>query len=135
MSSHDILEGGLLKGYDQIKEHAGQLPLSEAVYLILVSLASEPRHGYAILKEVADLSGGRVSLSTGTLYGAVKRLLADGWITRTPDPEPDETRRERKFYSLTGRGKRVLRAETQRLSHLSELARLRLEKEARSASD
>ena len=57
-------------------------PLSEATFLILVSLGSGPKHGYAIMKEVEELSHQRVLLSTGTLYGAIKRLLADGTIQR-----------------------------------------------------
>ena len=55
-------------------------PLSEAVLLILLSMAEEPRHGYAILKDVEELSHGRVRLSTGTLYGALRRMLDDRWI-------------------------------------------------------
>ena len=58
------------------------LPLSEPVLLILLSLAQQPRHGYAILKNVEEMSDGRVTLSTGTLYGALRRLLEDRWIER-----------------------------------------------------
>ena len=57
-------------------------PLTESTYFILLSLSPEPKHGYAIMKEVQELSEGRVVLSTGTLYGALKRLLDEGWIIR-----------------------------------------------------
>ena len=92
------------------------LPLSEATFLILLSLAAQPRHGYAIMKEVTALSDGRVQLSTGTLYGAPKRLLDQGWIERF-----DETvinGRERKAYRLTDLGRCILDAETARLQNL-----------------
>lgn len=64
-----------------------EAPLSEATFLILASLGSGPKHGYAIMKAVDELSRGRVQLSTGTLYGAIKRLLADGWIQRVEQAE------------------------------------------------
>ena len=98
------------------------LPLSESTFLILASLRGGPRHGYAIMKKVEALSQGRVTLSTGTLYGAIKRLLADGWIRRFEAPEDDANGRERKSYTLTGRGRRVLEAETQRLRQLVAIA-------------
>lgn len=97
-------------------------PLSEATFLILVSLGSGPKHGYAILKEVEDLSRGRVQLSTGTLYGAIKRLLVDGWIDRLDLPEDGQDGRDRKSYLLTSRGRQVLKVETRRLQELVELA-------------
>jgi DNA-binding PadR family transcriptional regulator len=99
------------------------LPLREPTLLILLSLAPGPKHGYAILKEVGSLSEGRVRLSTGTLYGAIKRLLDDGWIRRVDDPDPDATERERKFYDLTELGRSVLHAEIARLKMLVSVAR------------
>ena len=57
-----------------------QLPLTEPVLLVLLSLAEQPRHGYSIIKDVEQMSGGRVLLSTGTLYGALQRLLDRGWV-------------------------------------------------------
>lgn len=98
------------------------LSLREPTFLILLSLAPHPRHGYAILKEVEALSGGRVRLSTGTLYGAIKRLLDDGWIRRVDDPRPDDTRRERKAYALTESGRRALNVEIERLRRLVQVA-------------
>jgi DNA-binding PadR family transcriptional regulator len=102
------------------------LPLTEPTLLILLSLSPGPKHGYAIMKEVETLSDGRVRLSTGTLYGALKRLLDEGWIVRVEDPEPNGTDRERKAYSLTDRGRYLLKAEVDRLHKLVSVARLRV---------
>lgn len=99
-----------------------QLPLREPTFFILLSLAPGPKHGYAIMKEVEALSERRVSLSTGTLYGAIKRLLDDGWIQPVMDPQPNDTDRQRKAYALTEQGRRVLQAEVQRLEKLVSLA-------------
>jgi DNA-binding PadR family transcriptional regulator len=99
------------------------LPLTEATYYILLSLTPEARHGYAIMKDVRALSHGRVVLSTGTLYGALKRLLEMEWILRVDDPEANGNGRERKIYSLTRLGRRVLEAEVARLDALIESAR------------
>lgn len=104
-----------------------QLPLTESTFFIILSLAPGPKHGYAILKEVEALSEGRVTLSTGTLYGALKRMLDGGWIERVADPEPDESNRERKAYRLTKLGRRILEAETVRLRRLVGLAELQSE--------
>ena len=98
--------------------------------LILFSLAPGPRHGYAIMKDVQTLSQGRVVLSTGTLYGALKRLLRQGWIERVDDAGPslgkgEGTGRPRKLYLLTHLGRRVLDAEVERLQALIAIAHLR----------
>lgn len=98
-------------------EYQDNLPLSEAVFFILVSLLPGPKHGYAIMKDVQALSDSRVNLSTGTLYGALKRLLEGGWVERVED-EQDETGRERKAYALTQLGKGILEAETARMQNL-----------------
>lgn len=104
---------------------AAPAPLTEATFFILLSLAPGPRHGYAIMKEVAALSGRRVVLSTGTLYGALKRLLELAWIVRVPDPDPQATARPRQAYALTRVGRRTLQAETLRLKSLVAAARRR----------
>lgn len=108
--------------------HADPKPaaLSEQAFLILLSLAPGPSHGYAILKDVEALSEGRVVLGTGTLYGALKRLMGQGLIERVPDPLPNDTARERNAYALTEEGRRVMQAEAARLDALLEAARLRL---------
>jgi DNA-binding PadR family transcriptional regulator len=93
------------------------LPLSEAVFFILLSLLPGPKHGYAIMKDVESLSTSRVSLSTGTLYGALKRLLRAGWVQRV-DEGQDDSGRERKAYTLTQLGKGILGAETARMQSL-----------------
>ncbi len=98
------------------------LPLSESVLLILLSLADQPRHGYAILKDVEEMSGGRVLLSTGTLYGALHRLLDEGWIEVV---EQDDAPRGRRAYRLTPSGKRNLQMEVSRMKHLTRLAGMR----------
>jgi DNA-binding PadR family transcriptional regulator len=98
------------------------LPLSEPVLLILLSLATRPRHGYAILKDVAAMSSGRVKLSTGTLYGALRRLLDEGWIERFDEAERS---RGRQAYRLTSAGRRNLQLEVSRMKHLTRLAGLR----------
>lgn len=100
------------------------LPLTETTLLILLSLSPGPRHGYAILKEVETLSDGRVHLSTGTLYGALKRLLDEGCIVRVEDPEPNATDRERKSYILTDQGRHLLHAELERLQKLVTVAQV-----------
>jgi len=98
-------------------DYNDNLPLSEAVFFILLSLLPGAKHGYAVMKDVEALSDSRVSLSTGTLYGALKRLLEAGWVRRVDD-EGDETGRERKAYALTQLGKGILEAETARMQIL-----------------
>ncbi len=100
-------------------------PLTEATFFILLSLSPAPKHGYAIMKEVKALSNGRVVFSTGTLYGAIRRLLEQGWIKRVNDPEPNPTDRERKAYALTDKGRKVVNAETERLRDLLRTAEQR----------
>ncbi len=100
------------------------LPLSEAVFFILLSLLPGPKHGYAIMKDVETLSEARVCLSTGTLYGALKRLLEDGWIERMDD-DGEQTARQRKAYALTRLGKSVLEAEATRMKNLVALMQQR----------
>lgn len=103
------------------------LPLSEPVLLILLSLAGQPRHGYSILKDVERMSDGRVVLSTGTLYGALRRLLDEKWIERVKE---EDTSRGRQAYRLTSRGRSNLQLEVGRMKHLTRLASLRIVKEA-----
>jgi len=105
------------------------LPFREPTFFIMVSLSPGPKHGYAILKKVESLSEGRVKLSTGTLYGAIKRLLGQGWIRRVDDPIPNGAGRERKSYDLTELGRRVLNAEIARLQKLVSVARIQTAEE------
>jgi len=97
--------------------------VTEPVLLILLSLAEQPRHGYGIMKDVAEMSDGRVRLSTGTLYGALRRLLEEGWITRH---SAEDRSRGRQDYRLTARGRKVLEQEVSRVKQLARIAGLRL---------
>jgi DNA-binding PadR family transcriptional regulator len=96
---------------------------SEAVLLILLSLAERPRHGYALMKDIEILSNGRVRLSTGTLYGALRRLLEDQWIQRF---EQADTSREKQAYRLTAAGRKQLQMELHRMRQLTRAASARL---------
>ena len=98
-------------------------PISEPVLLILLSLADQPRHGYAILRDTETMSGGRVRLSTGTLYGALHRLLEDGWIERF---HPTDGSRGKRAYRLSSLGRRNLQQEIARLKRITRLASLRV---------
>ena len=91
----------------------GQAALTEAVYYILLSLAS-PRHGYGIMQETERMSSGRVKLAAGTLYGALNGLLDRGWIRAVPGAEDSR----RKEYALTDKGKEALEGELDRLKEL-----------------
>jgi DNA-binding PadR family transcriptional regulator len=100
------------------------LPLSLSVLHILLSLADAERHGYGIMKEVANRTDGKVRLGPGILYGNIKRLIEEGLIEEAdtrPDPELDDERR--RYYRLTGYGRKVVLAEVQRLSQLINMAR------------
>ncbi len=99
------------------------LPLTEVTFFILLSLSRGPRHGYLIMKEVHGLSQGRVSLSTGTLYGALKRMLETGLVQRI-DSGVRASGRIRKEYRLTESGQRLLVAEIRRLETLVGAARV-----------
>jgi DNA-binding PadR family transcriptional regulator len=112
-----------MRHVSQQPDAAEPKPLTEAVLLILLSLANKPRHGYALMKDIETLSGGRVSLSTGTLYGALRRLLEDEWIVRF---EQEDTSREKQAYRLTPTGMRQLELELDRMKQLTRAATARL---------
>ncbi len=99
-----------------------ELPLTPAAFHILLALADGDKHGYAIMQEVTALSAGQVRLGPGSLYGTIKRLLADGWIAEVED-HLDEGTERRRYYRLTELGQRVVRAEALRLARLVERAR------------
>jgi DNA-binding PadR family transcriptional regulator len=108
-------------------EPSSYLPLTEPTFYILLSLAPGKKHGYAILKDVKDLSRERVNLSTSTLYTAVGRMLDQDLIERIDDEDEDPNPGlPRKSYALTDLGRRVLEAETIRLQGMVKEARLRL---------
>ena len=89
-------------------------PLTPALFHVLLSLADGEKHGYANLKEVESRTGGKVVLSTGTLYGIVKRLLADGWIRESALGSTER----RRAYRLTAAGRKVALVEAERLRDL-----------------
>jgi DNA-binding PadR family transcriptional regulator len=99
-------------------------PLTPAVFHVLLALTDGERHGYAIMQEVAESTGGRIKMGPGTLYGTIKRLLEVRMIEesdRRPDPEMDDERR--RYYRLSGVGRRAVRAEALRYAEMAEVAR------------
>ncbi len=98
------------------------LPLQEATFFILLSLAQAPRHGYAIMQSVAELSDSRVQLSTGTLYGALRRMLDLGWIERFDEKTEVVEGRLRKAYRVTESGRKILNADVARMQALVSIA-------------
>jgi DNA-binding PadR family transcriptional regulator len=100
------------------------LPLPPAMFQILVALADQDRHGYAIMQDVAGRTGGQMKLSPGTLYGSIKRMLDDGLIVELDDrPDPDDDDERRRYYRLTPLGRGVAQAEADRLATLLRQAR------------
>jgi len=97
--------------------------LTEPVLLILMSLADQPRHGYALIKDIEALSNGRVRLSTGTLFGAIRRLLENGWIERS---KQQDRSRGKQDYKLTNEGLSQLKSELNRMRQLTRVANARL---------
>ena len=95
------------------------LPLPSATLHILVALLHGEKHGYAIMGDVERLSDGAVHMGPGTLYGSIKRLLADGLVEETAErPDADLDDQRRRYYRLTGLGERVCTAELRRLEAL-----------------
>ena len=102
------------------------LPLTPAVFHILLALADTDRHGYAIAREVADRTSGQVRLGPGTLYGTLGRMVEAGLIEETDRAGARAASRaddRRRYYALTSLGRDVARAEARRLSHLVDIAR------------
>ena len=99
------------------------LPLTPAVFNILLALADGEKHGYAIMLEVEANTSGQVKMGPGTLYGSIKRMLASGLIAESDErPDPDLDDQRRRYYTLTGLGRRVLAAEAERLTSQLALA-------------
>jgi len=100
------------------------LPLPEATFHILMAVAEEDRHGYAVIQDVAARTHGTVRLSPGTLYRSIQRMLEDGLLEETRErPAPEEDDERRRYYRITPFGKAVASAETRRLKELVRLAR------------
>ena len=99
------------------------LPLTPAVFHVLLALSGGERHGYAIMQAVAETTGGTITMGPGTLYGTIKRLLESQLIEESdsrPDPDLDDERR--RYYRLTAQGQRVVTLEAQRYAHLVRVA-------------
>jgi DNA-binding PadR family transcriptional regulator len=108
----------------EIADKDEQLPLTPAMFHVLLALADGEMHGYAILKEVERRTEGKVRLSAGTLYGIIKRLNGEGWImesSKRPAAGLDDERR--RYYRLTELGRQVTVTEARRLEELLEMAR------------
>jgi DNA-binding PadR family transcriptional regulator len=100
------------------------LPLTPAVFHVLLALADGERHGYAIMQEVAATTDGQIKMGPGTLYGTIKRLLESQLIEESderPDPRLDDERR--RYYRLSGVGEQVVRAEARRYAAIVAVAR------------
>jgi DNA-binding PadR family transcriptional regulator len=99
------------------------LPLTPAVFHVLLALAGGERHGYRIMQDVAEHTGGAIRMGAGTLYGTLQRLLEQGWVDEASG-EADAARDERRrYYRLSARGRRVLGAEVERLESVVRTAR------------
>ena len=106
--------------------HIQEVPLTPAVFYILLALSNEERHGYDIMKQVARDSSGKIKMGPGTLYGSIKRMLDTGLIEEAeekPDPSLDDQRR--RYYSITSLGKKLLSAEIMRYKQAVSIAQQR----------
>jgi DNA-binding PadR family transcriptional regulator len=100
------------------------LPLPAATFHILLAVAGEDRHGYAIIQDVAVRTGGELKLSAGTLYRSIQRMLEQGLIVETRErPAPEEDDERRRYYRITALGTAVAKAEARRLTQLVRMAR------------
>src|SRR5690348_1440948 len=107
------------------------MPMREPTYFVLASLIDGPLHGYGIIKRAAELSGGRVKLSAGTLYGALDRLASEGLVE--VEREERVAGRDRRYYRLTGAGAEALSTEAERLSEAARVVNQRLSARVRTA--
>ena len=100
------------------------LPLPAATFHILLALAKEDRHGYAVIQDVEQRTGGEIRLSAGTLYRSIQRMLEQGLLRETRDrPAPELDDERRRYYRITPFGEAVARAEARRMSELVRMAR------------
>jgi DNA-binding PadR family transcriptional regulator len=100
-------------------------PLPSAAFQILLSLAGEDLHGYGIMRQVEEQSGGRLRLGPGTLYSSIQTLLEEGLIEETDGPGDPSDARRRRHYRLTAGGRKLARSEADRLADLLRVARAR----------
>jgi DNA-binding PadR family transcriptional regulator len=100
------------------------LPLPTATFHILLAIAKEDRHGYAVIQDVEQRTGGEIRLSAGTLYRSIQRMLEQGLLRETRDrPAPEFDDERRRYYRITPFGQAVARAEAHRMSELVRMAR------------
>jgi DNA-binding PadR family transcriptional regulator len=114
----------MAKSAERSRTPESHLPLSAATFQILMAMVGGERHGYAIMKEVEESTGGGVRLGPGTLYGSLKRLLEDGLVEECgerADPQMGDERR--RYYRLTRFGISVTRAEAKRMEAVMQVAR------------
>ncbi|HXD23031.1 MAG TPA: PadR family transcriptional regulator [Gemmatimonadaceae bacterium] len=103
---------------------AALIPLQPATFHILMAVAQEDRHGYGIIQDVAQRTGGELNLSAGTLYRSIQRMLEQGLLIETDDrPAPEFDDERRRYYRITAFGTAVARAETRRMAQLVRMAR------------
>ena len=128
ISRIDIARDDIVRSSEHIvinpKNLEDLLPLTPAMFHILLALADKERHGYDIMREVDERTEGKMRLGPGTLYGSIKRMLKDGLIEELderPDPELDDERR--RYYRLSDFGYRLAVAEAERLARLVKNAR------------
>jgi len=118
---------------DERRDPAALLPLTPAVFHILLALADGEKHGYAIMQEVSARTDGAMRMGPGTLYGSIQRMLKDGLVVEAPgrtgplsaDSASHQTgplEERRRYYRLTGFGRRVMQAEARRLERLVQIA-------------
>ena len=102
------------------------VPLTETTFFILLSLAPNARHGYAIMQDVEASSNGLVRMGPATLYGTLKRLVDEGLAEELPHRRTADDDQRRRYYRLTGLGQRVCAAEADRLAGLVRITRANL---------
>lgn len=93
-----------------------QEPLTESYFYILLCLYRNPGHGYGIMQQTLHLTGDRLKIGSGTMYGAVSNMIKKGWILEQKSDQPEDERK--KLYRLTDEGRRVLQREKERLEEL-----------------
>ena len=106
-----------MKGRDNVKNAE---PMSESYYYILICLARGANHGYGIMQMTKELSGGSVTIGSGTMYGATSNMIKKGWITELLSPAPGIERR--RLYQLTAAGREALEHEIDRLKKMLDIA-------------
>lgn len=112
---------------DRQTEIDALLPLPTVTFHVLLALADRDRHGYAILREIGDRTGGEVRIGAGTLYRSLHRMLEQGLVVETDErPVPEQDDERRRYYRITPAGSRALASEAERLASLAERARERV---------